>query len=210
MSEYEDGLNVACWDWRRTWVKIILSFVPLGLLFVCLTDVRPLCVCKERLLRRALWSASLLISAYLCGLSPALTDARAGAAAPLLPTQIGQSSIVRGPAEESEPRSLSSHCDKFGRVLGGRGELGVRLQRCCCVLPACEPLHRCLSKGEGSSCWHEGLRALHCAISSSYFTHFTGERKIKVVARESLENRSFALLLLNSIAVHCSEFHWLD
>lgn len=123
MSEYEDGLDVACWDWRRTWVKIILSFVPLGLLFVCLTDVRPLCVCKERLLRRALWSASLLISAYLCALSAALTDARAGAAAPLLLTQIGQSSIVRGPAEESEPHSLLSHCDKFRRVLGGRGEI---------------------------------------------------------------------------------------
>lgn len=125
MSEYEDGLNVACWDWRRTWVKIILSFVPLGLLFVCLTDVRPLCVCTERLLRRALWSASLLISAYLCGLSPALTDARAAAraAAPLLCTQIGQSSIVRG---KSRPRSLLSHCDKFRQVLGGRGEMRVK------------------------------------------------------------------------------------
>lgn len=98
MSEYEDGLNVACWDWRRTWVKIILSFVPLGLLFVCLTDVQPLCVCTERLLRRpsdppAYWflpiCAACLQPLQMRGLWP-------GVAAPLLCTQIGRSSIVRG------------------------------------------------------------------------------------------------------------------
>lgn len=213
MSEYEDGLNVACWDWRRTWVKIILSFVPLGLLFVCLTDVRPLCVCKERLLRQALWSASLLISAYLCGLSPALTDARAGAAAPLLHTQIGQSSIVRGPAEESKLHSLLSHCDKFGRVLGGRGEIGVKHWGCVLFWQLVTLPHRCLSKREGSGSGQEGLRALRCGCVLSQ-VHISvillGKVRIKVVARKNLENHSFALFHLNGIAVHCSKFHWLD
>lgn len=212
MSEYEDGLNVACWDWRRTWVKIILSFVPLGLLFVCLTDVRPLCVCKERLLGRALWSASLLISAYLCGLSPALTDARAGAAAPLLLTQIGQSSIVRGPAEESEPHSLLSHCDKFRRVLGGRGEIR-HWSTDAAFWQLVTLLHRCLRKREGRGRGHEGLRALHCArvLSQVHISVILlGNVRIKAVARENVENHSFALLLLNGLAVHCSKFHWLD
>lgn len=206
MSEYEDGLNVACWDRRRTWVKIILSFVPLGLLFVCLTDVRPLCVCKERLHRRALWSASLLISAYLCGLSPALTDARAGAAAPLLHTQIGQSSIVREGASGGERASLP--LEPLWQIRAGFG--GQRGHRHEALMLCSDSLWHCCTgawaNGEGI-CWG------HCACVLSQ-VHISVislcNVRIKVVARENLGNSSFALLLLNGTAVPCSEFHWLD
>lgn len=129
MSEYEDGLNVACWDWRRTWVKIILSFVPLGLLFVCLTDVQPLCVCTERLLRRALWSASLLISAYLCDLSPALTDAtavaRGGSPSPL---HTNRAILYCERADDgAEPALLPPELRwQIQAVVGDRGEICIK------------------------------------------------------------------------------------
>lgn len=93
-----------------------------------------------------------------------------------------------------------------GGFWGAEGRLGVKHR--CCVLTACDATAQVPERRKGRGRGHEGLRALHCACVSSQ-VHISvillGNVRIHVVARENLENCSFALVLLNGIAVHCSE-----
>lgn len=114
------------------------------------------------------------LSVRLVSSSPYRCEGCSQAAAPLLCTQIGPSSIVRGSAEESQPCFLLSPCDKFGQVWGAEGRCVSSTEQRCCILTCHDTLlHRCLSKWEGRGCGQKGLGALCCASVLSQ-VHISG------------------------------------